>query len=342
MCSAGDKEINMSSSSKTDDKKQNEQNENVAKREQNAAFQRKRRGKRDREGVFVTQKPSPTKSKPKKKKSKALQKHGKDSPSGGLGSLIPSLIGVAVLIISVMAQRGFRGRASVAGIDLGTTNSVICVQAPSKGVGEIDCIVDGDSPIVPSVVSFLPEKERKVGPSSKIPSSLKPHPSHTLVGHAAKHRIDTHPQHTLYHAKRVLGRDANHAAVKELQNEVEFQIVVDENENTDSENNNNVLFQVDDHQIPPHQVGSYIVHHLMSMARDFLGHSNLDSAVLAVPAKFTALQRQQTALAFRNAGVSVARILEEPTAAALAYGLHKKEGVEKILVYDFVSVTVYC
>ena len=157
----------------------------------------RRRGKREKEGDLqailqkATKKSSPTKS--KKRKSKALQKHGKDSPSGGLEALIPSLIGLSVLVAAVMAQRGFRGRASVAGIDLGTTNSVICVQSPSKGVGHIDCIPDSNnSPIVPSVVSFLEEKERKVGPSSKTQSKLMPHPSHTIVGHVAKQRIDTH------------------------------------------------------------------------------------------------------------------------------------------------------
>ncbi|KAL3896942.1 MAG: hypothetical protein SGARI_007038, partial [Bacillariaceae sp.] len=260
---------------------------------------RRRRGKREKDGVFqqaTKKKSSPTKS--KKKKSKALQKHGKDSPSGGLEALIPSLIGLSILVAAVMAQRGFRGRASVAGIDLGTTNSVICVQSPSKGVGHIDCIPDSssnNSPIVPSVVAFLEDKDRKVGPSSKTPSKLTPHPSHTLVGHAAKQRIDTHPHHTLYHAKRVLGREASDGAVRELRQEVEFAI--------HATDDNAVVFHVDEHQISPHQVGSYVVNHLMNLAREFLGHDNVNSAVLAVPAKFTAKQRQETALAFQNAGV---------------------------------------
>ena len=81
---------------------------------------------------FVRKKP--------KKQSKAKQKHGADGPSGGLEALIPSLIGVAILVCAIMAKMGFRGRAEVAGIDLGTTNSVICVQQPSKGVGIIECM----------------------------------------------------------------------------------------------------------------------------------------------------------------------------------------------------------
>jgi molecular chaperone DnaK len=82
------------------------------------------------------------------------------------------------------------------------------------------------------------------------------------------------------------------------------------------------------------------VHHLMEITKKFLGHENVQSAVLAVPAKFNTLQRQRTMEAFKNAGVKIARVLEEPTAAALAYGLHKKEGVEKILVYDFGGGTL--
>jgi hypothetical protein len=69
----------------------------------------------------------------KKKKSKMTAKHQNDSKSGGIDALIPSLIGVVVLGIGIMAKMGFRGRATVAGIDLGTTNSVICVQAQEKG-----------------------------------------------------------------------------------------------------------------------------------------------------------------------------------------------------------------
>lgn len=292
---------------------------------------RRRRGKREKN--FEVQ-PIPVLKK-KTKQSKSLQRHGKDSPSGGIEALIPSLIGVAVLVVSVMAQKGFRGRASVAGIDLGTTNSVICVQAPSKSVGEIDCIKDpsSGSPIIPSVVSFLEPHERKVGPSSKIPSKLIPHPSYVVVGQKAKQRIDSHPQHTLYNAKRVLGRPPVDSAVRELRQEVEFTIV--EDEVTDE-----VAFQVDDYTISPRQVGSYVVHHLIQITKEFLGHENVKSAVLAVPAKFDSLQRQRTMEAFKEAGVTIARVLEEPAAAALAYGLHKKDGVEKILVYDFGGGTL--
>lgn len=69
----------------------------------------------------------------RKKKSIMTAKHQNDSKSGGMEALIPSAVGVVVLVVGIMAKMGFRGRSTVAGIDLGTTNSVICVQAPSKG-----------------------------------------------------------------------------------------------------------------------------------------------------------------------------------------------------------------
>lgn len=232
---------------------------------------------------------------------------------------------------------GFRGRASVAGIDLGTTNSVICVQSQAKGVGEIHCIPDPStkSPIIPSVVSFLEASERRAGPSSKVPSQLNPHPSHVIVGQAAKRRIDSHPHHTLYNAKRVLGRPFLDESVQELSSEVEFGIQRDRE-------SGQAHFTVPDSHLPitPQQVGSYVVHHLLQITKQFLGHDNVKSAVICVPATFNDEQKRRTYQAFQAAGVSVARVLEEPTAAALAYGLHRKEGIDYILVYDFGGGTL--
>jgi hypothetical protein len=341
--------------------------ETITKRISSELSSQPRRGKRDKEGEYtlisatsstaVSKKTEAPKKKKKKKSSKALKKHGKDNPSGGLESLVPSLIGVAVLVMAVMAQRGFRGRASVAGIDLGTTNSVICVQRPSKGVGIIDCVEDPmtGSPIIPSVVSVYDSHkeagEIKVGPSSKTKTLLDPHPTRVVVGHAAKRRIDTHPHQTLYNAKRVLGRPHDDVAVEELKREVEFVIEKEEERPSDTDTDKTrrataiapleAAFRVESKiALSPQQVGGYVVNFLMELSREFLGHDNVKSAVLAVPAKFDAHQRRRTFEAFKLAGVTVARVLEEPTAAALAYGLHKKEGVEKILVYDFVSIFV--
>lgn len=256
-----------------------------------------------------------------------------------------------------MAKMGFRGRADVAGIDLGTTNSVVCVQSPLEsagqgGVGKIECIPDpaNGSPIVPSVVSFLDH----VPGSGSGSGDDRPN---VVVGHEAKLRIDTHPHHTLYHAKRVIGRSFSHDSVKSLMEEVEFNVVPVVEEETEatsgSEEEEGVAFRVPYHStapdgtdthkylhIKPQQVGSYIVDHLISMTKKFLGHENVKTAVIAIPAKFSDEQRIATVQAFTDAGVKVARILEEPTAAALAYGLDKKDGVNHIMVYDFGGGTL--
>lgn len=303
---------------------------------------RQRRHKRDRVGAFTMLAPTSTTAtttRTPKKKSASLQKHQGSIASGGMSALIPSLIGVGVLICVILAKNGFRGRATTAGIDLGTTNSVVCVQAPSKGVGEITCVVDPhtNSSIIPSVVSFLEPTEHQRTRVKKTTSKLSPPPTHVLVGQAAKNRIDSHPHQTLYHAKRLLGRTGKDPVLADMQKEVEFKIA-------SSDDDASVRMLVShDHatlSLSPSQVGSYIINYMMEVTQIYLGHDNVKAAVICVPAKFDAKQRQQTVQAFTDAGVKVTRILEEPTAAALAYGLHKKEGVEFILVYDFGGGTL--
>lgn len=307
----------------------------MKKKEENVVRQRRR--KRDRVGAYtILAPPGVMTTRKPKKKSKSLQKHQGKGVSGGMDALIPSVIGVGILICVIMAHSGFRGRATTAGIDLGTTNSVICVQAPSKGVGEITCILDPhtNSSIIPSVVSFLEPSERKK--VKKTTSKLSPPPTHVLVGQAAKHRIDSHPHQTLYHAKRLLGRTGTDRVLANMQKEVEFGIVAQDDDSIGMQISHNHAIL----SLAPSQVGSYVVSYLMEITQLFLGHDNVKSAVICVPAKFNAKQRQETVQAFKDAGVTVTRILEEPAAAALAYGLHKKDGVEFILVYDFGGGTL--
>jgi molecular chaperone DnaK (HSP70) len=311
------------------------------KRKEDELPVRQRRHKRDRVGAFTILAPpstTATTTRTPKKKSASLQKHQGSISSGGISALIPSLIGVGVLICVILAQNGFRGRATTAGIDLGTTNSVVCVQAPSKSVGEITCIVDPhtNSSIIPSVVSFLEPTEHQRTRVKKTTSKLSPPPTHVLVGQAAKNRIDSHPYQTLYHAKRLLGRTGTDPVLADMQKEVEFKIASNDDDSVG-------MLVSHDHaalSLSPSQVGSYIVNYMMEITQLYLGHDNIKSAVICVPAKFDAKQRQQTVQAFTDAGIKVTRILEEPTAAALAYGLHKKEGVEFILVYDFGGGTL--
>lgn len=283
----------------------------------------------------------------RKVKSSMHKKHEGGSKSGGIEVLLPSFIGIVILGCAIVAKMGWRGRSSVAGIDLGTTNSVICVQQQSKGVGKIQCIPDplNGSPIVPSVISILDPHHSSYPMDKKVSTgeNLFPPPSLVKVGAAAKDRIDSHPHHTLYHAKRILGYSFTDDAVSDFKREVEFDVV---------QNGTEVAFRVPFHYdntngnpldsilISPHRVGSYVVNHLISITKLFLGHDNVRSAVIAVPAKFEANQIQETVKAFRDAGISVTRILEEPVAAALAYGLQKKENVDFILVYDFGGGTL--
>mmetsp|Transcript_31011 Transcript_31011/g.47519 ORF Transcript_31011/g.47519 Transcript_31011/m.47519 type:complete len:518 (+) Transcript_31011:246-1799(+) len=297
-------------------------------------MEKRRRGKRDKAPIVVVVK----KERAKKVKSRALTKHGNDGPSGGVEALLPSFIGLVILVCGVMAKMGFRGRAAVAGIDLGTTNSVVCVQNPSKGVGEIECIPDpwSGSPVVPSVISILDSPRRK---TKETENFIVP-PSQVVVGEEAKLRIDTHPLHTLYNAKRVIGRPYQHDAVTKLFSEVEYRMMEHSDDDT-------VVFSVpqDQHKGPPvvltpQQVGSFIVNYLIKIAGDHLGHDNIKSAVICVPAKFDTEQRRATVAAFAHAGITVTRMLEEPTAAALAYGLDRKENVDYIMVYDFGGGTL--
>lgn len=336
----------------------------------------RRRGQRDRQSAWsrhlaATSPDSaashPTRIVKKKKKSKMASKHGDDAKSGGLDALLPSLAGVVVLVFVVLARMGFRGRATFVGIDLGTTNSVVCVQAPAGGVGAITCVPDPatGSPVVPSVVSFLDdhhargfrltkEERERHGPGA----SRAPHPVDVVVGQAAKDRINGHPHHTLYHAKRIIGREYSHESVRRLRGEVDFSIVAHGDGDA-------AAFRFPYHLPPspvgdavgnaadaalaaapatatltPVEVGAHVVRHLRDLARDHLGHENARAAVIAIPAKFAPAQRVATVRAFELAGLAVARVLEEPTAAALAYGLDKRDDVHYVMVYDFGGGTL--
>ena len=319
----------------------------------------------------------------KKKKSRMTSKHADDTKSGGIDALLPTIACIIILTFVIMARLGFRGRATVAGIDLGTTNSVICVQSQSSSIsgsgggGEIVCIPDPmtNSPIVPSVVSFLDEhryrsyrltKTEKEYHASWKYGAGRPHPVDVIVGQGAKLRIDGHPHQTIYHAKRIIGRDVDHSSVVSLQDEIDFTIVDD--------GTGLAAFHIPYHLSPtadataaaaaaaaaatatttaksvtattlaailsPSEIGSYIIHHLMTLTHSYLGHANIRSAVIAIPAKFEPSQRDATIRAYEMAGIRVVRILEEPTAAALAYGLHKREDVQYVMVYDFGGGTL--
>lgn len=327
--------------------------------------------------------------KKKKIRSRMTTKHADDTKSGGIDALLPSVLCAIVLTFVIMAHMGFRGRATTAGIDLGTTNSVICVQSqvPSSSsslllggkaggrVGEIVCIPDPatHTPVVPSVVSFLDEhqhrsyrltKEEKERHAGWRLGNGRPHPVDAVVGRSAKTRIEGHPHQTVYHAKRIIGREYDHPSVTSLRGEVDFDIAKDARSGmaafhvpyhlhsrsttapeavttmTTTSSTTSKTYASGAVVLSPSEVGSYVIHHLMMLVHTHLGHTNVKSAVIAIPAKFDQSQRDATIRAYEMAGIKVARILEEPTAAALAYGLHKREDVQYVMVYDFGGGTL--
>src|ERR1700731_4845781 len=191
--------------------------------------------------------------------------------------------------------------AKAVGIDLGTTNSVIAV---SEG-GKPTVIPNAEgSRTTPSVVAFTPQGER-------------------VVGQLAKRQAILNPKGTIYSAKRFIGRRFD-----EVQNEVET-VTYDVVPGPDGM----VRFKVRDKLVSPEEVSALILRKLADDAGKFLGEK-VPEAVITVPAYFNDSQRQATRDAGRIAGLEVKRIINEPTAAALAFGMDKKEGDRKIAVYD--------
>ncbi len=188
----------------------------------------------------------------------------------------------------------------VIGIDLGTTNSCVAIM---QG-GETTVIPNNEGGrTTPSVVAFTKGGER-------------------LVGGPAKRQAVTNPENTVYSIKRFMGR--KHAEVAQEEKLVPYKVV-------DAPNNDAVV-KIGDKQYTPPEISAMILQKMKQSAEDYLG-KKVTKAVVTVPAYFNDSQRQATKDAGRIAGLDVIRIINEPTAASLAYGLDKKKD-EKIAVYD--------
>jgi molecular chaperone DnaK len=191
----------------------------------------------------------------------------------------------------------------IIGIDLGTTNSVVSVV-----VGGEPVVIQNQegSRITPSVVPWTKEKE-------------------ILVGEPAKRRAILDPLNTVYESKRFIGR--KYDEVKDIAKKVSYKVVADDKGDAafDIPNAGKI--------VRPEEVGAHILRKLKEAAEAYLGEE-VKKAVITVPAYFNERQRQATKMAGKLAGLEVVRVLNEPTAAALAYGLDKKQDA-KILVYDF-------
>ena len=189
----------------------------------------------------------------------------------------------------------------VIGIDLGTTNSVVAVM---EG-GQPTVLVNQEgSRITPSIVAFTKEGER-------------------LVGQVAKRQSVTNPENTVFSIKRFVGRKFSDVSAE--QQRVPYSIV--------SADNGDVWVETRGKKYSPPEVSAMVLQKLKQAAEDYLGETVTD-AVITVPAYFNDAQRQATKDAGKIAGLNVLRIINEPTAAALAYGLDKKKD-ETIAVYDF-------
>ncbi|MCO6506717.1 MAG: molecular chaperone DnaK [Snodgrassella sp.] len=194
--------------------------------------------------------------------------------------------------------------AKVIGIDLGTTNSCVAI---SEG-GQTKVIENAEGArTTPSIVAYLDDNE-------------------ILVGAPAKRQAVTNPKNTIYAVKRLIGRKFDDAEVQRDIKSMPFQIV--------KANNNDAWVEAHGEKLSPPQVSAEVLRKMKKAAEDYLGEK-VTEAVITVPAYFNDSQRQATKDAGRIAGLDVKRIINEPTAAALAFGMDKGEkGDRKIAVYD--------
>lgn len=193
--------------------------------------------------------------------------------------------------------------AKIIGIDLGTTNS--CVAVMENGKPKVIENLEGTR-TTPSIVAYTEENE-------------------VLVGASAKRQAITNPRNTLFAVKRLIGRRFNEDMVQRDIKMVPYSIV--------KADNNDAWVEVRGKKIAPPEVSAQVLMKMKKTAEDYLGET-VTEAVITVPAYFNDSQRQATKDAGRIAGLEVKRIINEPTAAALAFGLDKKEGDRKIAVYD--------
>ncbi len=191
--------------------------------------------------------------------------------------------------------------SKIIGIDLGTTNSCVTVLEGD----EVIVIPNSEgSRTTSSVVAFLDNEE--------------------LVGQIAKRQAATNSERTIYSVKRLIGKKFEDSKVELLREMLPYSII--------SANNGDAWVEVDDKKYSPEEISSKILRELKAVAEDYIGEEVTD-AVITVPAYFNDSQRQATKDAGRIAGLDVKRIVNEPTSAALAYGLHNDKA-QTIVVYD--------
>jgi molecular chaperone DnaK len=193
--------------------------------------------------------------------------------------------------------------SKIIGIDLGTTNS--CVAIMEGGERRVIENAEG-ARTTPSIIAYTKDGE-------------------ILVGAPAKRQAVTNPDHTFYAIKRLIGRRFDDKVVQKDAKMVPYKIV--------KADNGDAWVEVNKESMAPPQMSAEVLRKMKSTAENYLGHE-VTEAVITVPAYFNDSQRQATKDAGKIAGLEVKRIINEPTAAALAYGLDQKKGDRKIAVYD--------
>jgi len=193
--------------------------------------------------------------------------------------------------------------SKIIGIDLGTTNSCVAVME-GDSVKVIEN-AEGDR-TTPSIVAYTADSE-------------------VLVGQSAKRQAVTNPSNTLFAIKRLIGRRYEDQVVAKDKGMVPYKIV--------KADNGDAWVEVNGRKMAPPEISAKVLQKMKKTAEDYLG-ATVSEAVITVPAYFNDSQRQATKDAGRIAGLEVKRIINEPTAAALAYGMDKKRGDQKLAVYD--------
>src|SRR6202161_1999182 len=193
--------------------------------------------------------------------------------------------------------------AKVIGIDLGTTNSCVAIM---EGGDPVVIANSEGARTTPSVVAFTDSNER-------------------LVGQIAKRQSITNPTNTIFAIKRLMGRRFDDPEVQKALKVLPYKVI----KNDDGA----AWVEIRDKRYSPAEISAFVLQKMKQAAEDYLGEK-VTEAVITVPAYFNDSQRQATKDAGKIAGLDVKRIVAEPTAAALAYGLDKKKS-EKIAVYDF-------
>jgi len=221
-----------------------------------------------------------------------------------------SLVCLASLLVTALVlaedKEGKEAVGTVIGIDLGTTYS--CVGVFKNGRVEIIANDQGNR-ITPSYVAFTADNER-------------------LIGDAAKNQLTTNPENTVFDAKRLIGREYTDKNVQADAKHFPFKVI-----NKSNKPQIEVTVGGEQKSFAPEEISAMVLSKMKEVAEAYLG-KKITHAVVTVPAYFNDAQRQATKDAGTISGMTVMRIINEPTAAAIAYGLDKKEGEKNILVFD--------